>query len=148
YYAQIKKSKMSVQEVMTLASLVEREGSTTKDRRLIAGVFLNRLDAKWRLDSDISVFYAINSNKSTLTNKDLQTDSPYNLRLNLGYGPGPFNSPSLTSIKAVLDPAQRSKGYMYFVADLKTGDVYYAKDAAGHAANIKKVSKHNEAAEK
>ncbi|MEL1269994.1 endolytic transglycosylase MltG [Lactiplantibacillus plantarum] len=148
YYAQIKKSKMSVQEVMTLASLVEREGSTTKDQRLIAGVFLNRLDAKWRLDSDISVFYAINSNKSTLTNKDLQTDSPYNLRLNLGYGPGPFNSPSLTSIKAVLDPAQRSKGYMYFVADLKTGDVYYAKDAAGHAANIKKVSKHNEAAEK
>ncbi|MBU7462285.1 MULTISPECIES: endolytic transglycosylase MltG [Lactiplantibacillus] len=147
YYAKIKKSKMSVQEVMTLASLVEREGSTTKDRRLIAGVFLNRLAAKWRLDSDISVFYAINSNKSTLTNKDLQNDSPYNLRLHLGYGPGPFNSPSLTSIKDVLDPAQRSKGYMYFVADLKTGDVYYAKTAAGHAANIKKVSKHNEAAE-
>ncbi|KRO08373.1 hypothetical protein IV64_GL000456 [Lactiplantibacillus xiangfangensis] len=148
YYGQVKKSKMSVQEIMTLASLVEREGSTNKDRRLIAGVFLNRLDAKWRLDSDISVFYAINSTKSTLTAKDLATDSPYNLRRNLGYGPGPFNSPSLTSIKAVLDPAQRSKGYMYFVADLKTGKVYYAKDAAGHAANIEKVSKHNEAAEK
>ncbi|WP_318766334.1 endolytic transglycosylase MltG [Lactiplantibacillus carotarum] len=148
YYGQIKRSKMSVQEVMTLASLVEREGSTTKDRRLIAGVFLNRLAAKWRLDSDISVFYAINSTKSTLTAKDLQTKSPYNLRLNLGYGPGPFNSPSLTSIEAVLNPAQRSKGYMYFVADLKTGQVYYAKDAAGHAANIQKVAKHNEAAEK
>lgn len=144
YYKQIKKSKMSVQEVMTLASLVEREGSTTKDRRLIAGVFLNRIDAKWRLDSDISVFYAINSDKSTLTNKDLQNKSPYNLRLHLGYGPGPFNSPSLISIKAVLDPAKRSKDYMYFVADLKTGKVYYAKDAAGHAANIQKVAKHNE----
>lgn len=148
YYAKIKKTKMSVQEVMTLASLVEREGSTTKDRRLIAGVFLNRLASKWRLDSDISVFYAINSTKSTLTAKDLQSKSPYNLRMNLGYGPGPFNSPSLTSIKAVLDPAQRSKDYMYFVADLKTGKVYYAKDEAGHAANIEKVSKHNEAAEK
>lgn len=144
YYAQIKKSKMSVQEIMTLASLVEREGSTTKDRQIIAGVFLNRLDAKWRLDSDISVFYAINSTKSTLTNKDLQSTSPYNLRLHLGYGPGPFNSPSLVSIKAVLDPAKRSKDYMYFVADLKTGKVYYAKDAAGHAANIQKVAKHNE----
>ncbi|MDQ7937222.1 endolytic transglycosylase MltG [Lactiplantibacillus sp. WILCCON 0030] len=143
YYQEIKKEKLSVQEVMTLASLVEREGSTTKDRRLIAGVFLNRLDAKWRLDSDISVFYAINSSKSTLTAKDLQSKSPYNLRLHLGYGPGPFNSPSLISIKAVLDPAQRSKDYMYFVADLKTGKVYYAKDAAGHAANIKKVAKHN-----
>ncbi|WP_082137309.1 endolytic transglycosylase MltG [Lactiplantibacillus herbarum] len=147
YYSQITKSKMSVQEVMTLASLVEREGSTTKDRKLIAGVFLNRLDAKWRIDSDISVFYAINSNKSTLTAKDLQNTSPYNLRLHLGYGPGPFNSPSLISIQAVLNPSERSKDYMYFVADLKTGKVYYAKDAAGHAANIKKVSKHNEAAE-
>lgn len=147
YYAQIKKSNMTVQQVMTVASLVEREGNTTKDRRLIAGVFLNRVAAKWRIDSDISVFYAINSSKSTLTAKDLQNNSPYNLRLHLGYGPGPFNSPSLTSIKAVLDPAQRSKKYMYFVADLKTGKVYYAKDAAGHAANIKKVSKHNEAAE-
>jgi len=143
YYAKIKKEKLSVQEVMTLASLVEREGSTNKDRRLIAGVFLNRLDSKWRLDSDISVFYAINSSKSTLTAKDLQSTSPYNLRLHLGYGPGPFNSPSLMSIKAVLDPAERSKDYMYFVADLKTGKVYYAHDADGHAANIKKVAKHN-----
>jgi len=74
----------------------------------------------------------------------LQSTSPYNLRLHLGYGPGPFNSPSLVSIKAVLDPAKRSKDYMYFVADLKTGKVYYAKDAAGHAANIQKVAKHNE----
>ena len=147
YYSQITKSKMSVQEVLTVASLVEREGSTTKDRKLIAGVFLNRLDAKWRLDSDISVFYAINSSKSTLTAKDLQSTSPYNLRLHLGYGPGPFNSPSLISIQAVLNPSERSKDYMYFVADLKTGKVYYAKDAAGHAANIKKVAKHNEAAE-
>jgi len=143
YYKQIKTQKMSVQEVMTLASLVEREGSTTKDRHLIAGVFLNRLAAKWRLDSDISVFYAINSTKSTLTAKDLQSKSPYNLRLHLGYGPGPFNSPGLISIKSVLNPTDRSKDYMYFVADLKTGKVYYAKDAAGHAANIKKVAKHN-----
>lgn len=143
YYKEIKTQKMSVQEVMTLASLVEREGSTTKDRHLIAGVFLNRLDSKWRLDSDISVFYAINSTKSTLTAKDLQSKSPYNLRLHLGYGPGPFNSPGLISIKSVLNPTDRSKDYMYFVADLKTGKVYYAKDAAGHAANIKKVAKHN-----
>lgn len=143
YYKEVKTQKMSVQEVMTLASLVEREGSTTKDRHLIAGVFLNRLDSKWRLDSDISVFYAINSTKSTLTAKDLQSKSPYNLRLHLGYGPGPFNSPGLISIKSVLNPTDRSKDYMYFVADLKTGKVYYAKDAAGHAANIKKVAKHN-----
>ncbi|AVK62892.1 endolytic transglycosylase MltG [Lactobacillus sp. CBA3606] len=147
YYKQIKKSGMTVQQVMTLASLTEREGSTTKDRRIIAGVFMNRIAAKWRLDSDISVLYAINSTKASLTAKDLQSKSPYNLRLHLGYGPGPFNSPSLISIKAVLDPAQRSKDYMYFVADLKTGKVYYAKDDAGHAANIKKVAKHNAAAE-
>ncbi|ETY74491.1 aminodeoxychorismate lyase [Lactiplantibacillus fabifermentans T30PCM01] len=148
YYTTIKKKNLTVQHMLTLASLVEREGSTTKDRRIIAGVFENRIADQWRLDSDISVLYAINSTKTTLTAKDLQNKSPYNLRLHLGYGPGPFNSPSLISIKSVLKPSERSKGYMYFVADLKTGDVYYAKTAAQHAANIQKVSKHNEAAEK
>lgn len=90
YYKSIKKQQYTVQEVMTLASLVEREGVTQDDRRKIAGVFLNRIDAGMPLQSDISVMYALNTHKTHLTNKDTSVDSPYNLYVHTGYGPGPF----------------------------------------------------------
>ena len=76
YYKSVKKQGYSVQEVMTLASLVEREGVTQEDRRTIAGVFLNRIDAGMPLQSDISVMYALNTHKTHLTNKDTSVDSP------------------------------------------------------------------------
>lgn len=79
------------------------------------------------IQSDISVMYALNTHKTHLYNKDTKVDSPYNLYVHSGYGPGPFNSPSLQSITAVLNPADRDQGYLYFVANLKTGKVYYSK---------------------
>lgn len=143
YYASIKKQGYSVQEVMTLASLVEREGVTDTDRRKIAGVFLNRIDAKMPLQSDISVMYALNTHKTHLTNKDTAVDSPYNLYKNRGYGPGPFDQPSEASIRAVLSPADRSKHYLYFVANLKTGKILYASTLAQHNANSAQFSSDN-----
>ncbi|WP_283678244.1 endolytic transglycosylase MltG [Lentilactobacillus sp. Marseille-Q4993] len=132
YYSQIKKKKMTVQHFMTLASLVEKEGSKQADRRKMAGVFLNRIAINMPLQSDISVLYAINKESKTLTNKDLKVNSPYNLYKNTGYGPGPFANPSLSSIKAVLNPAQRSKKYLYFVADTKSGKIYYSRTYVEH----------------
>ncbi|MBD5429913.1 endolytic transglycosylase MltG [Lactobacillus sp.] len=126
YYSTIKKKHLTVQKVLTLASLVEREGVTTKDRRKIAGVFFNRLAAGMPLQSDIAVMYALNKHKNSLTIKDTKVKSPYNLYVHKGYGPGPFNNPSLDSITAVLNPADRSEDYLYFVANLKTGKVYYS----------------------
>ena len=116
YYATMKNKKLSVQQTLTLASLVEREGVTASDRQKIAGVFFNRLDI------DMTHLY----------NKDTKVDSPYNLYVHSGYGPGPFNSPSLQSITAVLNPADRDQGYLYFVANLKTGKVYYSKTFEQH----------------
>ncbi|MCH3904603.1 MAG: endolytic transglycosylase MltG [Lactobacillus sp.] len=132
YYSQIKRKDLTVHQVLTLASLVEREGVKTSDRRKIAGVFFNRLDADMPLQSDISVMYALNKHKHSLTIKDTKVKSPYNLYKHKGYGPGPFNNPSLDSISAVLHPADRSSNYLYFVADLKTGKVYYSHTLNQH----------------
>lgn len=132
YYSTIKKNGLTVHQVLTLASLVEREGVTDKDRRKIAGVFFNRLDAHMPLQSDISVMYALNKHKNSLTIKDTKVKSPYNLYVHKGYGPGPFNNPGLASISAVLHPSQRSANYLFFVADLKTGKVYYSHSLDQH----------------
>ncbi|MFC6322242.1 endolytic transglycosylase MltG [Companilactobacillus baiquanensis] len=132
YYEQIKEKNLTVQQVLTLSSLVEREGVTNKDRKKIAGVFFNRIDVDMPLQSDISVMYALNTHKTSLTNKDTSVKSPYNLYKNKGYGPGPFNTPSLQSIEAVLNPSDRSEDYLYFVANLKTGKVYYSHTLEEH----------------
>ncbi|WP_442760968.1 endolytic transglycosylase MltG [Paucilactobacillus nenjiangensis] len=143
YFATIKSKGYSVQEVMTLASLVEREGVTNTDRKKIAGVFFNRIDKDMPLQSDISVMYALNTHKKNLTYADLKVDSPYNLYVENGYGPGPFNSPSLQSILAVLNPLDRSKNYLYFIANMKTGKVYYAKTYAQHQKLTDKLADYN-----
>ncbi|WP_056986118.1 endolytic transglycosylase MltG [Pediococcus damnosus] len=136
YYSKIKKEKMSVQEILSLAALVEREGNTTSDREKIAGVFLNRIDAKMPLQSDVSVYYAVKKAfGSDLTKTDLKSDSPYNLRAKKGYGPGPVNNPSKDSVLAVLHPKARDKNYLYFVANLKTGKVYFSATYDEHLAN-------------
>jgi UPF0755 protein len=131
-FDKVQASGMTMQQVLTLASLVEREGIDKESRRIIAGVFLNRLDANMPLGSDIAVKYALDTDKTNLSNSDVQVDSPYNLYKYTGLGPGPFNSPSLESVEAVLDPKDRNKGYLYFVANLSTGKIYYSKTYDEH----------------
>lgn len=143
YYEQIAQKKMSVQEVMTLASLVEREGVTADDRYRIAGVFENRLEKDMMIQSDISVLYALGRHKAHVTYRDLKVDSPYNLYRNKGVGPGPFNSPSVDSVRAVLNPVDKDKGYLYFIANMKTGKVYFSRTYAEHLELTKKLEKDN-----
>jgi UPF0755 protein len=132
YFETIKQQNHTVQEVMTLASLVEKEGVKEEDRKNIAQVFYNRIAADMPLQSDISVLYALGEHKEFVSYNDTAVNSPYNLYTNAGYGPGPFNSPSEDSIKAVLEPTQND--YYYFVADIKTGRVYFAKTYEEHLA--------------
>ncbi|WP_225047616.1 endolytic transglycosylase MltG [Lacticaseibacillus kribbianus] len=146
YFATIKEKGYSVQEVMTLASLLEREGSNDAARRKIAGVFLNRLALKMPLQSDVSVTYALNTYKTVLTNKDTSVDSPYNLYKHTGYGPGPFNQPSEAAIRAVLSPTDRASNYLYFVANLKTGEILYARTLAEQNINLAKFADDNNSA--
>lgn len=134
YYGQIKTQQRTVQEVITLASLVEREASGLADREKIAGVFLNRIDANMSLGSDVAVKYALNTDKTNLSIADTRVDSPYNLYVHRGIGPGPFNNPSIQAIRAVLNPTQRDKKYYYFIANLKTGKVYFSHNMTEHNA--------------
>ncbi|EOH87782.1 endolytic transglycosylase MltG [Enterococcus pallens] len=136
YYSRIKEKGMTVQEVMTLASLVEKEGVTTEDRKKIAQVFFNRIDEGMPLQSDISILYALGEHKEVVSYKDTEIDSPYNLYVNTGYGPGPFDSPSQDAILAVLEPT--ANDYYYFVADISTGKVYYAKTYDEHMELVEK----------
>lgn len=130
YLTEIKESGMTVHQVLTLASLVEKEGVSYEDRQMIADVFLNRLETDMAIQSDISILYALGEHKEFVTYADTEVDSPYNLYVNKGLGPGPFNNPGEDAIKAVLDPIETD--YYYFLADLETGEVYFAETYEEH----------------
>ena len=127
---------MTTQQVLTLASLVEKEGVKEADRKNIAQVFFNRLAVNMPIQSDISILYALGEHKENITYTDLEVDSPYNLYKNTGYGPGPLDSPSEESIKAVLSPTPNN--YLYFVADISTGEVYFSETYEQHQVLVEK----------
>lgn len=127
---------LNFHQVLTLASIIEKEGVTEEDRGLISGVFYNRLNEGMPLQSDITVLYALGQHKELVTYKDLEVDSPYNLYQHTGLGPGPFNSPSIQAIQAAIHPTATE--YYYFVADIRTGDVYYATTFEEHEALVAK----------
>ena len=130
YYEQIEESDWNVHEVLTLASLVEKEGVEDMDRRMIAQVFFNRLAVDMPLQSDIAILYALGVHKELVTYADLEVDSPYNLYKHTGFGPGAFNNPGENAIQAVLNPEKNA--YYYFVADLATGKVYFSETLEEH----------------
>mgnify|MGYP000381927677 FL=1 len=139
YYEAIANKNLTVNEVLTLASLVEKEGSTDEDRRNIASVFFNRLNAEMPLQSNIAILYAQGKlgEEITLaedTNIDTSIESPYNIYWRAGLMPGPVNSPSLSAIEAVLNA--NATDYYYFVADVTTGTVYFANTIEEHDQNV------------
>ena len=114
--------KLSLAQVLTLASIVEGEARLDRERPIIAGVYLNRLKKRMRLEADPTVQYAIPNGPRRLLLSDLRYDSPYNTYLYYGLPPGPINSPGRKSIMAVLYPEKHS--YLYFVADGTGGHVF------------------------
>ena len=130
YYDKILESDYTLQEIMALASLIEKEGTKLEDRKKISSVFHNRIKENMKLQTDVSVQYALGEHKESLSLSDLEVDSPYNLYQNYGVGPGPYNSPSEDSIVAALEPEKTD--YLYFLADIHTKEIYYAKTYEEH----------------
>lgn len=130
YYDKILKSDYTLQQIMALASLIEKEGTKLEDRKKISSVFHNRIKENMKLQTDVSVQYALGEHKESLSLSDLEVDSPYNLYQNYGVGPGPYNSPSEDSIVAALEPEKTD--YLYFLADIHTKEIYYAKTYEEH----------------
>ena len=130
YYDKISESDFTLQQIMALASLIEKEGTKLEDRKKISSVFHNRIKENMMLQTDVSVQYALGEHKEALSLTDLEVDSPYNLYLNYGVGPGPYNSPSEDAIVAALEPANTD--YLYFLADIHTKEIYFAKTYEEH----------------
>ncbi len=114
YYARAEELGMSVRQVITLASIIEREARIPKDRPVIASVFYNRLKIGMPLQSCATVQYILGEQKPVLSIKDTKIESPYNTYLNPGLPPGPIASPGADSIRAALYPADTN--YLYFLA--------------------------------
>lgn len=139
YYSTIKSKNLTVNELLTIASLVEKEGAKTEDRKLIAGVFYNRLNRDMPLQSNIAILYAqgkLGQNISLAEDVAIDTniDSPYNVYKNVGLMPGPVDSPSLDAIESSIN--QTKSDNLYFVADVTDGKVYYANNQEDHDRNV------------
>jgi len=128
---------LSVHEIVTLASIIEKEAKVDYERPIISAVFHNRLRKGWKLEADPTVLYALGNPKRNLTYDDLKTNSPYNTYIHKGLPPGPICNPGIASIIAAVRPDQ--KPYMYFVA-MGNGTHYFSKTLNEHR-NAKSLAK-------
>ncbi|PWC46377.1 endolytic transglycosylase MltG [Azospirillum sp. TSA6c] len=127
------------QQALTLASIVEKETGIAAERPRVAGVFVNRLEAGMKLQSDPTVIYALTDGSGelgrALTRNDWKFESPYNTYVATGLPPGPIANPGKASIQAVMKPERHE--FLYFVADGSGGHVF-AKSLADHNRNVTK----------
>ncbi|WFD09010.1 endolytic transglycosylase MltG [Tepidibacter hydrothermalis] len=120
---------LTLNQVISLASIVEREARLDEERNVIAGVFYNRMDIKMPLQSCATVQYILGERKPNLSFDDIKIDSPYNTYKNAGLPPGPIASPGKKSIEAALYPDDVD--YLYFVAK-KNGSHSFSKTYNEH----------------
>nr|WP_276593315.1 endolytic transglycosylase MltG [Streptococcus sp. SM5] len=139
HYATIKEKNLTVNELLTIASLVEKEGAKTEDRKLIAGVFYNRLNLGMPLQSNIAILYAEGKLGQKISLADdvainTEINSPYNVYTNIGLMPGPVDSPSLDAIESSIN--QTKSDNLFFVANVQDGKVYFAATKEEHDKNV------------
>lgn len=117
---------LSEHELVTVASLIERESANSEERPIIASVIYNRIRQGMPLQIDATIQYALGEPKAELSLRDLKVDSPYNTYENPGLPPGPIASPSRESIQAALEPADTN--YLYYVLDAEGKEHFFTND--------------------
>ncbi|PWJ19141.1 endolytic transglycosylase MltG [Jannaschia seohaensis] len=124
-------------EMLTLASIIEKETGVAEERALVSGVFVNRLNQGMRLQTDPTVIYGVTEGRGSLgrglRRSELDRMTPYNTYLIDGLPPGPIANPSAAAIRAAVDPAETD--YVFFVAD-GTGGHAFAETLAEHNENV------------
>lgn len=143
YKDEVSKSKYSIHEMMTLASIIELEAGKASDRKGVAGVFYNRLNAGWSLGSDVTTYYAekIDNWTRDLKSSELSSCNSYNTRSSCMAGKlpvSPICNPSVGSIEAAIEPT--SHKYYYFVAD-KNGKTYFTKTDSEHVSKVRELKR-------
>ncbi len=141
YREDIEKSEYSVHELLTLASVIETEGTDIEGRKDVASVFYNRLELGMSLGSDVTTYYSVKANMADrdLYQYEIDAENAYNTRgPNMGgkLPVGPISSVSRTSIEAAITPNETD--YLFFVAD-KNGKLYFTKTNAEHSATIRNL---------
>ncbi|WP_203566419.1 endolytic transglycosylase MltG [Aestuariimicrobium ganziense] len=135
-----KATGISSRDALIIASILEREGGTDEDVKMMSGVIRNRLKAGMPLQMDSTVHYFTNTDsdgKVTTTNAQRETKNPYNTYLNKGLPPGPISAPGKVALEAAVNPPNHE--FLFFVTvNLDTGETLYAKTYEEHQVNVKK----------
>ena len=136
---------MTMEKVVTLASIVEKETGCASERPIIASVFLNRLRKRMRLESDPTVIYGLRDFDGNIKKKHLSQRTPYNTYVIRGLPPGPIASPGFEALKAVLFPAKTN--YLYFVSK-NDGTHFFSKTYAEHSKAVRRYQKNRRRAKR
>jgi peptidoglycan lytic transglycosylase G len=143
--AYARSKNLTTRDVVTIASMVEREAQLEKERPLIAAVIYNRLHAGMPLGIDATIRFATGNYDQPLTESELAVDSPYNTRLHAGLPPGPIGNPGLASLEAAAHPARVD--YLYYVVKPGTcGEDAFSSTAAEFEADVAAYNEAREAA--
>ncbi len=140
-----RKKNLTVYDVLTIASMIEREVSVPKERRKVAAVIYNRLQMGEPLFIDATIRFAVDNWSDPLTESDLAVDSPYNTRTNQGLPPGPIGSPGLASIEAAAQP-EKTDVWLYVVEPGTCGEHVFSSSLDEHNRNVEKYQQAQEEA--
>jgi len=137
--ADIANQGKSIYDIITMASIVEKEVNNLEDMEVVSGIFWKRVDNNYPLESCATLAYVLGENKKQYSLEDTQIDSPYNTYRNKGLPPGPICNPSLTAIKAAIYP--KASPYHYFLSRFDTGETVFSKTYQEHLLNKAKYLK-------
>jgi len=129
----IKKSGHSLDEIVIMASVIEREVRSDEDRKIVSGIFWRRIKEKQALNSCATISYILGVNKKQYSFEDTRVDSPYNTYINRGLPPGPIGNPGISALRAALYP--KDSDYVYFLSDPETGRTVFSRTLDEHNRN-------------
>lgn len=135
YRKHINKSGHTEEEIIIMASIIEKEANTPESRRIVSGILWNRIKDDIALQVDATFVYGIGKGTFDLTKDDLASDGPYNTYVRKGLPPTPISNPGIDSIEAAIFPAETQ--YYYFLTGAD-GEMYYSRTFEGHKANREK----------
>jgi len=134
---EIKNQNKTLNEIITMASILEKEVQTGEDMKIVSGILWNRLKTGQALQCDSTLAYVLGVNKKQYSFEESRTASPYNTYINKGLPPGPISNPGITAIDAAIHPTDTN--YNYFLSDPATGKTIYAATFEEHIANKNKI---------
>ncbi len=138
-YAEIEKQHKTIPEIITMASIIEKEVRDKNDMAIVAGILYKRLSLGMRLEVDSTVNYATGASRASVTWQDLQIDSPFNTYQHSGLPPGPICNPGIEAIKAAIYP--QTSDYLFYLNRQDTGETIFSKTFSEHIRNKNKYLK-------